>query len=503
MKFIIKLSSEITIKSKPVRKQFTQRLYTNIKKVLRHRDLVADVIKRWDMLEVLVVKNQGQTQTEYLEKGQRVIDALCDIPGIAHFFVVEESELAVLAPDYIGSAEDALSDVAEKTWQVYGERICNKSFVVRCKRSGVHSFSSHDAERLIGASFFSRAENCSVKMRNPDITVSLEIKGERLFIIKQRYKGLGGYPVGCVGPVLSLISGGYDSCVASYDVIRRGMDTHYCFFNLGGRAHEAGVMQVAHYLWDRYSASQRTGFVSVPFEGVVEEILKKISNPYMGVVLKRMMLRAAAQVAEDMEIAALVTGECIAQVSSQTLANLAVIEKASDCLVLRPLISADKTDIIATAAKIGVAKYAEKIPEYCAVISDKPTTSAKMHRVLQEEQQFDFAVLEQAIASRKICATDKVYENSVVFDEVAQQAVPSPDQVVIDIRRDDEREKSPLILHGNQTLNIPSYKINQAFTELNAEKQYLLYCDRGVMSKVHTAHLVAEGYANVKVYRPE
>src|SRR5690554_3811241 len=102
------------------------------------------------------------------------------------------------------------------------------------------------------------------------------------------------------------MSGGYDSGVASFQFIKRGSRVHYCFFNLGGREHEAGVREVVHYLWQKYGASHRVKFISVPFEGVVTEILDKIDKGHMGVVLKRMMMRAGAAVAEKLAINALV-----------------------------------------------------------------------------------------------------------------------------------------------------------------------------------------------------
>ncbi|NON23248.1 tRNA 4-thiouridine(8) synthase ThiI, partial [Klebsiella pneumoniae] len=118
------------------------------------------------------------------------------------------------------------------------------------------------------------------------------------------------------------------STVAAYQMMRRGLMTHFCFFNLGGRAHELGVMEVAHYLWKKFGSSQRVLFISVPFEEVVGEILNKVDNSYMGVTLKRMMLRGAAHMADRLQIDALVTGEAISQVSSQTLPNLSIIDSA-------------------------------------------------------------------------------------------------------------------------------------------------------------------------------
>ncbi len=128
---------------------------------------------------------------------------------------------------------------------------------------------------------------------------------------------------------------------------------HYCFFNLGGAAHEIGVRQVAHYLWNRFGSSHRVRFVAINFEPVVGEILEKIDDGQMGVILKRMMVRAASKVAERYGVQALVTGEALGQVSSQTLTNLRLtltnlrlIENVSDTLILRPLISYDKEHII-------------------------------------------------------------------------------------------------------------------------------------------------------------
>src|SRR5690625_7458097 len=123
------------------------------------------------------------------------------------------------------------------------------------------------------------------------------------------------------------------------------MRTHYCCFNLGGRAHEIAVKQVAYFLWQKFGASHSVKFVTVPFEGVVAEILEHVDNAYMGVILKRMMLRAATDVAEALKLPALVTGESVAQVSSQTLPNLRVIERVDDEVVLRPLLTKDKGDI--------------------------------------------------------------------------------------------------------------------------------------------------------------
>lgn len=132
----------------------------------------------------------------------------------------------------------------------------------------------------------------------------------------------------------------------------------------------------------------------------------------MGVILKRMMVRAASKVAERYGVQALVTGEALGQVdSSQTLTNLRLIDNVSDTLILRPLISYDKEHIINLARQIGTEDFARTMPEYCGVISKSPTVKAVKSKIEAEEEKFDFSIL------------DKVVEeaNNVDIREIAQQ----------------------------------------------------------------------------------
>ena len=208
-------------------------------------------------------------------------------------------------------------------------------------------------ERYVGGGLNQHIESARVSLTAPQVTVKLEINDDQLVRVKSRLEGQGGYPIGTQEDVLSLISGGFDSGVSSYMLMRRGCRVHYCFFNLGGAAHEIGVKQVAHYLWNRFGSSHRVRFIAVDFEPVVGEILEKIEDGQMGVVLKRMMVRAASSIAERYGVQALVTGEALGQVSSQTLTNPRLIDNVSATLTLRPLISHDKEHIIKISREFG------------------------------------------------------------------------------------------------------------------------------------------------------
>ena len=264
------------------------------------------------------------------------------------------------------------------------------------------------------------------------------------------------------------------------------------------------MKEVALFLWMKYHSSHRVKFISVPFEGVVEEILTQVHNSQMGVILKRMMLRAAEKVAEKLHIQALVTGESVAQVSSQTLANLSVIDEVTNSLVLRPLATTDKQDIIDIAREIGTEEFSKDIPEYCAVISNKPTTRARLDRIEREESRFDFAVLEAAIgnASEQLI-TELIDDLDGDAAEVKIVETFDPNSTVIDIRHPDEVEIKPLAFSGEskpaELLNIPFYQLRSSFAELEKNKTYLLYCGKGMMSRLHAANLHDEGFPNVAV----
>jgi len=188
-------------------------------------------------------------------------------------------------------------------------------------------------------------------------------------------------------------------------------------------------------------------------------------------------------------------------VSSQTLANLKVIDAATDMLVLRPLLASHKQDIIDSATQIGTAEFAKNMPEYCGVISVNPTTRAKPARIEYEESHFDMAVLERALASVRRITVDRVIDELGEDIQIEEVREALPGQVVIDIRHPDDIEDQPLALPGIEIQTLPFYAINNRFKELDGNRQYLLYCDKGVMSRLHAHHLLKEGHANVRVYR--
>src|SRR5690554_1402106 len=482
MKLLIRPAAEVAIKSKPVRQQQMRQLRQNIRKLLTQLDPDIRVDGSWDRVDVDVPEGRGLTGA--------AIDELTRIPGIS---TIQEIGVFPLVN---------LDDVGAKAVEAFARRLEGKTFAVRSRRHGQHDFSSLDLERSVGAALLMASNARGVDLKKPDVEVRIEVKDDQFHIAHRRHEGMGGYPLGTVETVMTLISKGYDSSVAAYLMMRRGIRSHFLFFNLGGTAHEVGVRQVVHYLWQRYGASHNVKFISVPFEGVVAEIMRSVNHRHWGVVLKRMMLKAAAEIARDYTATGLVMGDAVAQVSSQTLTNLNVVDRASDEVVLRPLIAMDKQEIIRIARDIGTEPFARNMPEYCGVISSKPVTRAKLHRVEEEETHMDSSVLAQAVLDRTDVMVNQLLDSIVTPEEVELVQTPAVDDVIIDVRHPSEEERSPLALTNNEVLKIPFYEISQQIAGLPANRQYLLYCDRGTMSRMHAGHLKADGHSNVKVYAP-
>lgn len=489
MYYLLKLFPEITIKSRSVRRQMTRCLVGNIRNVLRPLGDDIHVQGGWDALKVRAPDSDSPERHRQLE------ELLCRIPGIHEVQCVEEVPFTSFA------------DTTERLLPVWRDVIAGRTFRITVKRRGVHDFSSEDLERHLGRQLLDAAPGSRVQLKAPDVDVRVDVVESRLRLVRQRWPGLGGYPLGLQGQALALISGGYDSPVAAWKMMRRGIKTHFLFFELGGAGHEAAVREVSSHLWETYGRSHRVKFFAVPFEGVVAELQRSIPDGLIGVVLKRMMVRAASRIASRSRIPMLVTGDAIAQVSSQSLTNLVLIDEASDVPILRPLIAEDKQAIIDTARRIGTAPFAEGMPEVCGAVSQRPNTQARHDKVVAAESNFDFSVLDAAVELAVLTRSDQLMpprpnaepQLEVVTD--LRDMANMTDVSVIDIRPPAEREAAPLMLEQVECLEIPFFELQSRAETLPGNRRYLLYCDQGVMSRMQAMHLHDRGLRHFGVYR--
>lgn len=480
MMYIIKMFPEIMIKGETVKRRMVRQLHENVARLLKRLNTEIVTKRYWDKIEVYVPEGQPGLVVS-------VETLLVSTPGIDQIWQVTQHPI------------QDLQSVIEKVREFARDKIVDKTFVVRAKRAGTHDFTSMQLEREVGHALFVLGESAGVDLKHPEVKIEFDVFDTTLNLIERKIPGLGGYPLGSQGEVLSLMSGGFDSTVASYLTMKRGVKTHYVFFNLGGTAHELGVKQVAIYLWNRFGSSHRVKFVTVPFEAVVAEMFRTVHESYLGVMLKRLMLAAAEKVADQLNIDALVTGESVAQVSSQTIKNLAVIDRATSKLVLRPLAFMNKEEIMSIADDIGTRHFAEAMPEYCGVISKNPVIASSFHRAVSESNKFDEAVLDQALAAIDITPVDQLIEQIVQVSPVEVITNILADDVLVDIRTEQQRAQAPI----DNAVVIPFYELKQYAKKWSSDKRYLLYCQQGVMSQLHAQYLRDEGLNQVYVYRPD
>ena len=480
MQFLIKPFAEIAIKSKPVRHDFMNRLERNVVRVMERRKYHFRRQRYWDRIVV---------QCEHLSPQQQYhcAQVLARISGISKVIEVVEFPLGDLA-GLVDSVTELLDD-----------SIAGKTFAIRCKRSGNHAFTSVDVARRLGDGIRARYPSCKVDLSNPQSIVALEIWNEKVFFNLRSHDGLGGFPLGGIGKVLCLMSGGYDSTLASYNALQRGLVPHFCFFDLGGSEHELLVRKIALRLWSFYGSSHRLRFLCVPFTEVLEEILCHTKASFQNVLVKRMMLRAAAMIAPQLGCHALVTGDSVSQVSSQTLINLEVTDQACDMTILRPLIFTNKGDIVTKVRELKLERLVNSVPEYCAITGSKPATRLSLAKVHGEEQRIDFVALYRAIEQTKLSDVAPL-QRKPTLSLKDRLTLPGKDNVIVDIRHPVDQEKQPLTsatTEGVAVLSIPFYRLTSEVSQLKSDINYWFYCSQGVLSRLHASRFQRKGFSNI------
>lgn len=281
---------------------------------------------------------------------------------------------------------DNLEHLVELGRKFFRYRVRGKIFAVRAHRVGEHDFTSKDVERLLGEALLREGAR-AVDLENPEYEAYVEIRWGQVYFYDKIIRGPGGLPVGSEGTVLALFSGGIDSPVASWMTLKRGCHVHLLFFNIGGKPHLEGARRVAEVLAKKWFYGYKPKLYVVDIRPVIPLIVEKVPEHYRIIILRRTMMKMAEKVAERIGAEALVTGESLGQVASQTLRNLRVIDDAVNMLVLRPLIGFDKQEIVDMAIKIGTYDESKKLQEYCSLGVTKPTTRARLDEARMYEEQ--------------------------------------------------------------------------------------------------------------------
>ena len=296
--------------------------------------------------------------------------------------------------------ERSMEDLCRAAWDEV-EPLQFTNFAVRAKRSDksfLHTSMEIDATigRYLLDRFRERGRDVRVKLTDPELTCYVEITAGPALVYAQRIPGTGGLPANTAGRMMCLLSGGYDSAVAAYHMMKRGAHLSFAhFYGTGARPGESSL-HVASELVRRLVPYQfHAKLYRVPFEAIQREIVRYAPEDYRVLLYRRMMLRIAQALAKGARSLALVTGDSLGQVASQTLRNLIAVEAAARMPVFRPLIGTDKMEILATARKIGTYETSsEPFHDCCPVFMPRtPALYASAEELDEAESKLDVHAL--------------------------------------------------------------------------------------------------------------
>ena len=292
-------------------------------------------------------------------------------------------------PAYKTSAElESIIDLAVK---VAEERIGDgDSFAVRPKVVGEHPYTSSDVAIKVGDAVLQRLSHrgVHVDLDNPTVTLYIEVRDRDAYIYTEVIEGFGGLPYGTQGRLVSLLSGGIDSPVAMWMMMKRGVEVYPLFMDQRPYVGEDYVERAidAFRVLSRY-IPEDSELYAAPFGEVMKRIMESPIPRLRCLLCKRSMYRVASAFAEAIEARGLITGESLGQVASQTLDNLYILDEASSLPVLRPLIGLDKVEIEHLAMRIGTYEVTAKAVHGCTVVPDKPATKANPEVVRELEEE--------------------------------------------------------------------------------------------------------------------
>ena len=380
MNSIVVHYQELALKGKN-RPWFLGRLVRNLRRALSDLDVQG---VRALMGRIEVVLGPGASREEIAERIRRTF-------GVANFSFARRTPL-----DLDVLAASILEDL--------GDRTCD-SFRVSVRRADKRfPMTSPQVEREVGGRI-KEARGWRVNLDEPNLEIRVELLTDQAFYFFGKERGPGGLPTGTAGRVVCLLSGGIDSPVAAHRIMKRGCTAtfvHFHSYPILSRASQEKARQLVERL-TRWQL--RSKLYLVPFGDIQQQVVLAVPPPMRVVIYRRLMLRIAQAIARTRRALALVTGDSIGQVASQTLENLAVVGEASEMPIFRPLIGMDKSEIMAEAEKLGTYSISIVPDQDCCTLFTprNPLTRARLGDIQAAEQALPIEeMVARAVAAAEI-----------------------------------------------------------------------------------------------------
>ncbi|MFQ6073478.1 MAG: tRNA uracil 4-sulfurtransferase ThiI [Methanosarcinales archaeon] len=367
---------EIALKSSKVRNRYEKILINNIKKCLDFHNLeYSKITREW-----------GRIYVHTLDK--KAINIITRVFG-------------VVSASYVYTTESNLDAISLSVAEIGKKVIKNgESFAIRARRAGVHDFTSREVGVVCGAEIAKKIKNPVVDLTNPDKEIFVEVRQDLTYIFTEIIKGVGGLPLGTQGKMVALISGGIDSPVAAWLMMKRGCNIIPVYCNNYPFADETTLQRAMDCIdtLQKWSIGHKFKIYEVPNGENLIAILKNCNNRIRKltcVLCRRMMYRIAIEVAKRENAHGIITGASLGQVASQTSLNMLAEMYGMNFPIYHPLIGMDKTEITDLARLIGTFDDSTKPAQCCTATPEYPATAAKWKEVIEFEKSLDIEELLQ------------------------------------------------------------------------------------------------------------
>ncbi len=456
------LSGEISTKSSHTRRRFQRRLRSNLKAALEREGFESRIADSRDRIDIHDVPADAA-------------------PVLARVFGVQ-SVRAAHALEWT-----SLDDIVEAGTELFAGDVKDRRFAVRPRRvgNGLPRELSAGVARRLGAALVEAGGR--VDLDDPEVAVHVEIRRDDAVLFGNPVPGPGGLPLGTEGRALTLISGGFDSAVAAWQLLLRGLDMDFVLFDLAGPEQVAGVQRVLTELERRWLAGSRARLFVVDFRPVVAELRANTRGDYWQVMIKRLMMRAADRLARRSKAGALVTGEALGQVSSQTLANLGAIGARTELPILRPLVGLNKEAILERAREIGTFEASAGNAEFCALDGGRPVTGARAAALDRLEGGIDTDLIDRLVDDAEVIQREDFATPR--RDEASLDHVPE-DVAVIDLRDEQAHERWA----WPDSVQLDFDRACRFAGALPKDRDYLLVCEFGLKSAWLAEAMRREGF---------
>lgn len=390
VEYILIRYGEMTTKGKN-RGRFTSILRENVRNRLKSFENIKITATR----DRMYIKLNG-------EDHEKVASSLKQVFGIHTFSYARKVDTEL----------EAIKKGALQAIEELGDTV--KTFKVNAQRSYKQfPLNTPQLNRELGGYILQNTEHLTVDVHNPDVAVRVEVRDDATYITCGEEYGAGGYPVGVGGKVMLLLSGGIDSPVAAYMLLKRGVSIEAIHFESPPFTSDRAKQKVIDLASTLTRYCKRVTLHVIPFTEVQKAIHKEMPASYTMTIMRRIMLQIAEKVSVERKALALATGESLGQVASQTLDSMHTINEVTNYPVLRPLLAMDKLEIMDIAKKIDTYDISIRPYEDCCTIFTpaNPTTKPKRDKVARFESRFDFTdLINEAVSSKETL----IFENEMI-----------------------------------------------------------------------------------------